>query len=260
VNQNYDNLTVEVRDRVAWVTFKREKDTNPFSRGMTLDLTDVCRRITEDAQSAEPQIGAVVLTGGVGRAFSVGGDFNDVSKLDTEPEVRSYLGEIIDLYISVLKVHVPVVSAIDRFAIGQGLQVALMTDYRIGTSTSRLQMPELKNGVACPLGAVILEFLLGRAKMLELILDCEFIDANASRAMSLLNEVTPVDELVAAADRAARRFMAYPRASYIATKRIHNGRFVDALESVREPSSQAHVAAFLRKTGKQHFDKILGRT
>ena len=120
-------------------------------------------------------------------------------------------------------------------------------------------LPELKNGVACPLGSVILEVLLGRAKMTELLMDCEFIDADASRDLGLLNDIAMPNELQAAALRVARRLAAFPRTSYVTTKRIHNGRFIAALEQVREPSSQAHAASFEEQTGKAHFDKILKR-
>jgi carboxymethylproline synthase len=260
LKQTYSNLTLDIDDGIASVTFRREKDTNAFSRAMTLELMEVCRSVTEDGRSAEPTIGALILTGGTGRSFSVGGDFNDVSALEEEGQIRSYLAEIIDLYISILRVDVPVIAAIDRFAIGQGLQVALMADTRIGTSECRLQMPELKNGVACPLGSAILEFMYGRAKMLEWVLDCEFLDAPTSRAQGLLNQVTSPAELEATTRQVAKKYKAYPRTSFVATKRIHNARFVAALEAVREASSQAHVDAFLKKTGKKHFEKILGRT
>lgn len=259
MRQAYKTLTVDVEDGIARVTFRRDKDTNAFCRDMTLDLTEVCRKVAEDEFSSEPRIAALVLTGGMGRSFSVGGDFNDVSVLEHEHEVRPWLGEIIDLYIAILSVNIPVVAAMDRFAIGQGLQVALMSDWRIGTTQCRLSMPELKNGVACPLGSVILEVLLGRSKMLELLLDCEFIDADAARALCLLNEITAPSELEAAALRGAKRLATYPRTPYVTTKRIHNGRFIAALEEVREPSSQAHAASFQQHTGKAHFDRILKR-
>ena len=80
------------------VQFNREKDTNSFSRQMTLELTDVLQKL-------RPDTGALILTGGTGRSFSVGGDFNDVSQLSEESEIRTYLGEIIDLYIAVLRVE-----------------------------------------------------------------------------------------------------------------------------------------------------------
>jgi carboxymethylproline synthase len=245
-------LIVEEVEGVVKVQFNREKDTNAFSREMTLELTDVCRRMKPDA-------GALILTGGTGRSFSVGGDFNDVSRLSEEPEIRAYLGEIIDLYIAILAVEAPVIAAIDRFSIGQGLQVALMADWRIGARTCQLQMPELKNGVACPLGSIILEFLFGRAKMQELVFDCEVINAEASRAYGLVNQLCAPEELQATAMMMAKRLAAYPRTPFATTKRIQNDRFIAAFEAVREPSSQAHVAAFLTRSGKKHFDKILGR-
>lgn len=259
MKNTYETLTVDLEDGIARITFRRDKDTNSFCRRMTLDLMEACRSIARDELLPRPRIAAVILTGGTGRSFSVGGDFNDVSRLEREDEVRPWLGEIIDLYIAILSVNVPVVAAVDRFAIGQGLQVALMSDWRIGTTACRLSMPELKNGVACPLGSIILEVLLGRAKMLELLHDCEFLDADASRALSLINEITAPSEVEAAALRTAKKFAAYPRTPYVTTKRIHNSRLIAALEEVREPSSQAHAASFEQHSGKAHFDRILKR-
>jgi carboxymethylproline synthase len=256
---SYETLKFELREQVAWVTFNREKDTNAFSRRMTEELMAVCRELELDGQRAQPEVSALVLTGGIGRSFSVGGDFHDVGMLCEEKQIRSYLGEIIDSYISVLSVDVPVIAAIDRFAIGQGLQVALMSDFRVGTEACQLQMPELKNGVACPLGSVILEFLFGRAKMLEFVMDCEFIRAPESRAHGLLNQLCDSKDLLTRAGALADKFKAYPRASFVTTKRIQNQRFIAALEGIREASSQAHVAAFMQRSGQKHFDKVLGR-
>lgn len=259
MKDSYKTLIVAVEENVAVVQFNREKDTNSFSRVMTLELMDVCQQIIKDGRSDDPQIGSLVLTGGTNRSFSVGGDFCDVSQLEEEGEIREYLGEIIDLYITILKIDIPVIAAIDKYAIGQGLQVALMSDWRIGTDVCQLQMPELKNGVACPLGSIILEFLFGRAKMQKFVFDCDFINAQDSLQHILLSQLTTAKELQGDAFAMAKNLKNYPRASFTTTKKIQNQRFIDALESVREDSSQAHVAAFMRKAGKKHFDKILSR-
>lgn len=95
--------------------------------------------------------------------------------------------------------------------------------------------------------------------MQELVFDCEVLDAGASRALGLVNQLCDADELQAAALAMARRLAAYPRTPFATTKRIQNERFVAALEAVREPSSRAHVAAFLERAGKPHFDRILGK-
>jgi hypothetical protein len=58
----------------------------------------------------------------------------------------------------------------------------------------------------------------------------------------------------------AKKLAAYPRVPFATTKRIQNERFIAAFETVREASMKSHVAAILARAGKQHFDKILGRS
>ena len=125
---------------------------------------------------------ALILTGGIGRSFSVGGDFNDVSALEKEQSPRLPRGDHRPLHRHPPRQHSRRRSH-RSLRHRAGLQVALMTDWRIGTTRVPPPMPELKNGVACPLGSLILEFMLGRAKMVELVLDCEFLDAQTSRAL-----------------------------------------------------------------------------
>ena len=74
MKQGYKTLTLDLEDGIARVSFRRDKDTNAFCRDMTLDLMDVCRKVAEDEHSADPRFKALVLTGGMGRSFSVGGD------------------------------------------------------------------------------------------------------------------------------------------------------------------------------------------
>ena len=75
MKDSYKTLKIELIDNIVRVTFNREKDTNSFSREMTLELMEVCRHIQEDGLSDEPKYGALILTGGTDRSFSVGGDF-----------------------------------------------------------------------------------------------------------------------------------------------------------------------------------------
>lgn len=256
---DYQTLLVTEENAILKVQHNRDKDTNSFSRQMTLDLMDLAKRVQQDVAQETPQYRAMILTGGVERSFSVGGDFRDVSVLETPEEVRAYLGEIIDLYISILNIHIPVIAAIDNYAIGQGLQVALMTDWRIGTEQCQMQMPELKNGVSCPLGSIILEQLFGRAKMLEFVMDCEFIDSEASKQHGLLSQRVTRDSLLQTAHTMADKFGDYPRAPFVTTKKIQNDRFVAAIESVREDATLSHIAAALKKSGEKHFNRVLGK-
>lgn len=250
----------EIRGDIGILRFQREKDTNPFSRAMTLELMQFAKDLRTLIEEGKSPIKSLILFGGEDRCFSVGGDFNDVSALKTREEISTYLSEIIDLYISILELNIPVVAAIDRYAIGQGLQVALMSDWRLGSERSLLQMPELKNGTACPLGSSILESLLGRALMLELILDSEFISAGESRTMRLLNQVVPSGEdLLKSAIETARRLATFPSIPFSSTKKIQNARLIKILEDGRQSSIEAHVSTVSTRSGQKHYDRILGR-
>lgn len=253
----YETLLVEVKEQVALVTLNAPKSTNPFSRKMTRELTLVCQDIQEELLKDEPEVKAIVLTGGKSRSFSTGGDFYDITQIQTAEEIRIYISEILDLYIALLKVNIPVIAAIDGYAIGQGFQVALLADWRIGTSSCQLQMPELKHGIACPVGSMILEMLFGRGLMLSYIINCDSIDIEHCLVHGILNEISQDDAFIETALSKADVFKKYPYLSFSTTKKINNARFIKALESVYEDSLNAHVVAFLNKTGTAHFSKIL---
>jgi carboxymethylproline synthase len=247
------NFKFEMREGgVGIVTFCHEKAQNPFSRALTRELID-----SKDNWNNDDSIRSIVITGGEDRSFSVGGDFRDVSALKERDEIAEYLLEIIDLYVALLAIEKPVVMGVDHFAIGQGLQVALMGDWRVATSRSQYSMPELKNGVACPLGSAILEHFFGRSLMLDWVIGCAGFDADKAYEHKLVNEVVEPSNLLSHCYEKALEFANFPSVPYKLTKNIQNGRFIKVLNDIREPAAHAHVESFLVKAGKKHFDNIL---
>lgn len=244
-----------IKNNNLWITFDHEKETNPFSRRLTVAMIDLAKKI-----EADDAIQAVVYTGGLHRSYCAGGDFNDVEKLREEKETRDYLLEIIDLYQAILNITKPTISLIDKYAIGQGLQVALMTDIRIATTRAQISMPELKNGVACPLGATILETYFGRAQMLEDVVGCGMYNAEQSLQKKYFTELCPVEELILTGEKWLEKLNQYPQRPFRTTKKVFTKKLYDALEDVREPATDAHVAAILERTGQKHFSKILNKT
>ncbi len=246
-------INLQVADGVAELTIQHEKVLNPFSIAMTQQLPELCEAVESD-----DRVEGVLIWGGEGRSFSVGGDFASIRGLKTHEAATSYLWDIVRSYQAILKISKPVVAAIDSFVIGQGLQVALMADWRVASDRVHCQMPELKNGVPCPLGSRILETHLGRAAMMQLVIGCPELDAKAAMGYRLIDEVCPFAELKTAALARLATIRSYPTDPYRQTKRIHNARFVDQLEEVAEASAQAHAASFLKGTAEKHFSGVLG--
>lgn len=245
----------QIEDGLAILEMRHAKKGNPFSFAMTRGLTRLCQEVESD-----PEVQGVLLWGGADRSFSVGGDFTDVKSLTTREAATEYLREIVRSYQAVLAVTKPLVCAVDFFAIGQGLQVALLGDRRIGSARSSYHMPELANGVACPLGSCLLEAMIGRAAMLELVIRCPSLDAQEALAYRLIDQVLePGADLKETALEALRTLVEYAQLPYRETKRIHNRRLIAALEDVMEDAAAVHAGCMLQKSGEAHFERILGK-
>lgn len=244
----------QVKNNWLWVQFDHAKETNPFSRKLTLAVTKLNAQIEK-----HESIAGVVYYGGAGRSFSSGGDFNDVSQLKTAEETELYISEIIDLYQSVLKINKPVISILDHYVIGQGLQVALMSDWRIASQNVKISMPELKNGVACPLGATILRELFGQARMLDDVIGCEMMNAEVAFKKGYFNALTTSENLLKDTGAMIERLMQYPVTPFRETKRIYTKNMIQALEDVRKQAAYAHIQTMFAGSAQKHFDRILKR-
>lgn len=245
-------LKTEVRDGVCVIAIQSEKTTNPFSMQMTRDLTALCAALEDD-----DDVRAALIWGGPERSFSVGGDFREVRHLTDDAACSAYLVEIVASYRAVLALTKPVVAAIDRFAIGQGLQVALMADERIGTERSVYRMPELENGVACPLGATILNVCFGRAVMQELVVGCGPWTAERALAASLIGRIVAPDELFEAAFQRAAELARYPDLPFRSTKPIFNRPLDRALADVVDEAARVHGRCMREQFGQGHFARVL---
>jgi carboxymethylproline synthase len=247
-------MLTEKRDNLLVVTFNHGSKSNPMGRESGLALIDICEQAEQDES-----VDALVLTGGVGRFFGAGGDFAEVSEMQGGVEVDAWIDWIIALYTGILKVSKPTVAAIDGYAVGIGFQIALCADWRVGTESSILLMPELEKGIGCTFGGMMLERALGRLRMTHIVYGCERILAREALALGLLDETQPASRLLERAAAVARRFARYPATAMRGTKRAINAPFIAALEGIAESSKRVHRSAFRAGGARTHFETILER-
>ncbi|MFJ9055887.1 enoyl-CoA hydratase/isomerase family protein [Streptomyces sp. NPDC102409] len=239
---------------VALVEFSHAHEQNPFSRTRMRELT----RLMLDLDS-DDRVNCVVLYGGAGRSFGAGGDFNEVSEFSGGDEVDAWIDDITDLYSTVAGISKPVVAAIDGFAIGVGLQIALCCDLRVGSSASKLVMPEFKVGIACNFGGYMLETVVGRSVMQQMLYTCAEWPAERALADRLLHEVTSPEELLERALGHGRRIAGYTAAAVRSTRGRVNGPYVEGLRRVREEGKQSHRTAFSTGEAQQRMRRIIGK-
>jgi enoyl-CoA hydratase len=197
----YENLKVEERDGVAVVTIDRPKKLNAMN-AETLGEID---RVFEELGSSS-SVRAVICTGAGDRAFVAGADISELAKeTGTTGHRTAARGQGVFRRIETL--GKPVIAAINGFALGGGLELALACHVRIATEAAKLGLPEVTLGAIPGYGGTQrLSRIVGRGRALEMILTGDPIDAAEAFRVGLVNRVVPAGEsLLDAALALARR-------------------------------------------------------
>ena len=205
-------LHVEREGAVATIRLDRPP-ANAFARPLSLELSDAARSL-----AGEAEVRAIVLWGGE-RLFAAGADIKTM--VDHGPaEIRPDVGALEQACRDVEAIPVPVVAAIEGFALGGGLEVALACDLRIAGEGAKLGLPEIGLGIIPGAGGTQrLPRAIGHARAREMILTGRQVEADEALAIGLVQRVVPTGEAYPAALEQARVFAAGPTLAYAAAKR-----------------------------------------
>jgi enoyl-CoA hydratase len=198
----YENVRVEVRDGILFVTIDRPKVLNALNAATVEEIYHVFAAAHDD-----PTIKAVILTGGGEKAFVAGADINELAqKTPITGKETSERGQFILAYIE--RFPKPVIAAINGFALGGGCEIALACHIRIASEKAHLGLPEVTLGIIPGYGGTQrMARLLGKGKALELICTGDRVGAAEAERIGLVNKVVPADQLMAVAEEMARKIM-----------------------------------------------------
>jgi enoyl-CoA hydratase len=196
----HEFVRVETADRCALLTINRPDKLNALNAQIVAHLFDVLR-----ALEADPQVRAVIVTGAGERAFVAGADIAELATMSPLSGVAvSRAGQ--DAFRFLETMSKPVLAALNGFALGGGLELALACHIRLASDNAKLGLPEVKLGIIPGYGGTVrLPRLVGRGRALELILTGEMIDASEAFRIGLVNRVFPAAELMPAARALAAR-------------------------------------------------------
>ncbi|MGP3969798.1 enoyl-CoA hydratase/isomerase family protein [Streptomyces sp. 6N223] len=209
--------------------------------------------------NTDDTVNAVLLYGGTGRSFASGGDFNEVIEFTGGSEVDDWIDDIADLFVACLSVEKPLVAAIDGYAIGLGLEIALTADFRIASETAKLRMPEFALGTACNFGGYMLERVVGRSVMQRMLMTCEFWDTATAERDGLLHRVVPRSELESDAVAYTAQFARYNPAAFRSTKVFLNRDYIAGIRRLKEEAKASHRAGFASGRPQEIMATVIGR-
>lgn len=196
-----EGLVVEVRDRVAYATIDRPDRMNALSAGLRTALVEAF-----DGFHRDPDVWAVVLGATGERAFCAGYDLKEEAeaRFPSDP-MRGELRNVMEV---VHDCGVPTIAAVNGWALGGGMELALACDLRVLASHAQLGMPEVKRGMGGNFGAQLLVRTLPSAVAYEMLYLGEPIDADTALRLGLANRVVDMADLAATAEDLVRRIVA----------------------------------------------------
>ena len=179
---------------IALVTINRPEKRNALSRAVVMELGAAFDRVAEDAA-----IRAAIVTGAGDTAFVAGADIGELAALSAV-EMRQYALDGQRVFRRLETAGKPSVAAVNGFALGGGLELAMAATVRVASENARLGQPEVKLGLIPGFGGTQrLPRLVGRGRALWMLASGEPIDAAEAWRIGLVNAVVPQAQLLGAA-------------------------------------------------------------
>lgn len=185
-----DNILVEVVDHIAWVKINRPASLNALNSEVIESLEYALQTLEQDTT-----VKVVVISGAGEKAFVAGGDIKEMSAM-TPWEARAFASRGQQVVEFIGKMHKAVIAAVNGFALGGGLELALACDFIYASENARLGLPEVTLGVIPGFGGTQkLARLIGPNKARELIFSGKMLSAQQAREWGIVNAVFPAEEL-----------------------------------------------------------------
>lgn len=189
---NYHNIIVEQDFSVCIITINRENKLNALNKETLNELHHAIIDALRDGN-----IRGIILTGSGQKAFVAGADITEFSGFNQDEGqnmAREGQSKVFDLIHQAGK---PIIAAINGFALGGGLELAMACHIRIAAEHSKMGLPEVSLGLIPGYGGTQrLTQLIGKGRALEMILTGNMIDAEKSLLYGLVNHVVPQVKLV----------------------------------------------------------------
>jgi len=198
---DYENIISEHKQGVCYLTINRPKQLNALNGTTIVELNKAIRIADNDKL-----VRCIILTGADTKAFVAGADIKELASFDAASgEGLARKGQKL-LFDLLENIGTPSIAAINGFALGGGLELAMSSHIRIASDNAKMGLPEVSLGVIPGYGGTQrLANLVGRGRAIEMIVTAGMISANEAKDFGLVNHVCSQEELIPLAEKIASK-------------------------------------------------------
>lgn len=242
----YNNVLSDFEGGITTITINRPKKLNALNRETIQELHDAFKAADEDTQTR-----VIVITGSGEKAFVAGADISEFADYSVAQGADlASQGQAL-LFDFVAHLSTPVIAAINGFALGGGLELAMAAHIRVASENAKMGLPEVSLGVIPGYGGTQrLPQLVGKGRAMEMIMTAGMITADQALDFGLVNHVTTQDELFIWTDKIAKRIQQNSPAAIASAIDAINAGFEDG-----ENGFDAEITLFGKCFGTADFQE-----
>ena len=189
---NYENLLIAIENKIALVTLNRPAKLNALNKNTLAEL----HAAFTDLESNEA-VQVIILTGSGEKAFVAGADIAEFANFSTQEGMQLAANGHQKVFDHIENLKKPVIAAVNGFALGGGLELAMACHFRVASENAKMGLPEVTLGLIPGYGGTQrLPQLVGKGRAMEMILTAAMITATEAKEYGLVNHVVPQTELI----------------------------------------------------------------
>lgn len=261
----YENILMDTSEGITTITFNRPKALNALNSALLQEFAHALEIV-----AADEQIRVLILTGSGEKSFVAGADITELAQLSAL-SAKVFIHRGLSIINTLTDLPIPVIAAVNGFALGGGLEIAMACDFIYAVKTASFGQPEIKLGLIPGYGGTQrLPRIIGAAQAKELLYTGKMISADQALSLGIVNAVTESGELMDKVRAVAAEMASKGKVALRAIKQTVNfGLNVDLATGLRietdafavtmaSEDAKEGTSAFLEKRAPNFSGKLEG--
>ncbi|WP_411893881.1 enoyl-CoA hydratase/isomerase family protein [Winogradskyella sp. A2] len=222
---NYENILSHYQNGITTITINRPSKLNALNKSTIQELHDALDEANNDSETK-----VIIITGSGEKAFVAGADISEFADFNVEDGGKLAAQGQALLFDFIEHLSTPVIAAVNGFALGGGLELAMACHFRVASDNAKMGLPEVSLGVIPGYGGTQrLPQLVGKGRAMEMVMTAGMIDSTQALNYGLVNHVVTQEELLPLCEKIAGKIMLNSSVAIAEAIRAINANYEDGV-------------------------------